>query len=109
MAALYGVDVSVISRHIRNIFADGELAEEGNLQKMQITPFRPTTAYSLDVIISVGYRTNSRVATRFRQWATQTLRTYVEQGYVLNDKVLREHPEKLNRLAAEVRALRSCD
>lgn len=59
MAALYRVDVSRISRHISAIFAEGELSEEGNLRKTQITSFKPTTAYSLDVVISVGYRTDS--------------------------------------------------
>ncbi len=109
MAALYGVDQSVISRHIRNVFAEGELTEEGNMQKMHITSFRPTTGYSIDVVISIGYRTNSKVATKFRQWATQIIRTYVDQGYVINEKQLRESPEKLNKLAAEIRALRAAE
>jgi hypothetical protein len=109
MAALYSVDVSQISRHIRNIFAEEELPEEGNLRKTQITSFKPTGAYSFDVILSVGYRVNSKVATKFRQWATQVLKTYVDQGYVINEKQLRESPEKLNRLAAEVRALRAAE
>lgn len=109
MAALYRVDVSRISRHISAIFAEGELPEEGNLRKTQITSFKPTTAYSLDVAISVGYRTDSKVATKFRQWATQIIKTYVDQGYVINEKQLRESPEKLNKLAAEVRALRAAE
>lgn len=109
IAELFGVSVSSVSRHIRHIFEDGELAEAGNLQKLQITTFKPTVAYSLDVIISVGYRVNSKVATRFRQWATQALRAYIEQGYVINESVLRESPEKLNKLAAEVRALRASE
>lgn len=109
MAALYGVDVSQISRHIRNIFAEGELPEDGNLRKTQITSFKPTGAYSFDVIISVGYRVNSKVATKFRQWATQIIKTYLDQGYVINEKQLRESPEKLNKLAAEIRALRAAE
>jgi len=109
MATLYAVDVSRISRHISAIFAEGELPEEGNLRKTQITSFKPTTAYSFDVIISVGYRVNSKIATKFRQWATQVLRTYVDQGYVINEKQLRESPEKLNKLAAEVRTLRAAE
>ena len=63
--------------------------------------------FNLDMIISVGYRTNAKRAVRFRQWATRTLKTYIEQGYVINEKALRESPEKLNKLAAAVRALRS--
>ena len=109
MAGLYGVDQSVISKHIRNILADGELLEEGNMQRMHITSFRPTTGYSIDMVISVGYRTNSRIATKFRQWCTQVLRTYLDQGYVINEKQLRESPEKLNKLAAEVRILRAAE
>ncbi len=109
MAALYRIDVSRISRHITAIFAEGELPQEGNLRKTQITSFKPTMAYSLDVVISVGYRTDSKVATKFRQWATQVLRTYLDQGYVINEKQLRESPEKLNKLAAEVRMLRAAE
>ena len=109
MAALFGVDQAVIGRHIRNIFAEGELAEEGNMQKMHIPSLRPTTGYSIDMVISVGYRTNSKVATKFRQWTTQIIKTYVDQGYVINEKQLRESPEKLNKLAAEVRALRAAE
>jgi len=64
MADLYGVDVSGVSRHIQAIFDEGELAKEGNLQKMQIGPgTKPTTLYSVDVAISVGYRVNSAKAT----------------------------------------------
>ena len=58
-------------------------------------------------MISVGYRVNSKAATRFRQWATGTIKAFIEQGYVINDKALRESPEKLNKLAAKLRALRS--
>lgn len=111
MGAMFGVDVSVISRHLRNIFNEGELAEELHLQKMQISGVHPRAVsfYSLDVIISVGYRVNSKRATAFRQWATRTLRTYLEHGYVINEKLLRDSPEKLNQLAASVRALRSSE
>lgn len=110
IAELFSVNQSSISRHLRNVFESKELDETINMQKVHIDRSKkPVTVYSLDAIISVGYRVNSLVATRFRQWATQTLTTYVQQGYVLNDKLLREHPEKLNQLAAEVRALRSSE
>lgn len=65
------------------------------------------TAYSLDAVISVGYRVNSTAATRFRQWATHTLKAFVQQGYVLNEGALRRSPEALDKLASEVRALRA--
>ena len=106
IAEVFGVDQSSVSRHIANVFADGELDENSNMQKVHIST-RPTTLYSMDVIISVGYRVNSKLATKFRQWSTQTLKAYVEQGYVINEKALRESPDKLNKLAAEIRALRS--
>ncbi|MDQ0135063.1 hypothetical protein J2T08_002984 [Neorhizobium galegae] len=110
MARLFDVSQPNISRHIKGVFAEGELDEESNMQKMHIAgSAKPVTFYSIDVVISVGYRVNSKLATRFRQWATQTLRTYLDQGYVINEKALRESPEKLNKLAAEVRALRSSE
>lgn len=108
IAEIFSVDQSSISRHIANIFEEGELDEKSNMQKVHITGgYKPTALYSTDVVISVGYRVNSKAATKFRQWATQTLKAYVEQGYVINEKALRESPDKLNRLAAEIRALRS--
>ncbi len=110
IAALFEVSQPNVSRHIKGIFADGELDEVSNMQKMHIAgSTKPVIFYSLDVIISVGYRVSSRAATKFRQWATHTLRTYLEQGYVLNEKALRDSPEKLNQLAAEIRALRSSE
>jgi hypothetical protein len=72
MVTLFERDVSVVSRHIRNVFAEGELTEKSNLQKMQIANSdRPVVFYSLDVIISVGYRVKSQRGTQFRQWATR--------------------------------------
>lgn len=108
MAGLFETDVSNISRHLKSIFDDDELEENNNLRKLQIAGSKkPVTVYSLDSIISVGYRVNSKAATKFRQWATQTIKAYIEEGYVLNDRALRESPEKLNALAAKLRALRS--
>jgi len=108
MADLFQTDVSNISRHLKSIFESGELNENNSLRKLQIdNSKKPVTVYSLDAVISVGYRVNSKAATKFRQWATKTIKAYIEQGYVINDKALRESPEKLNRLAAEIRALRS--
>lgn len=95
MAELFGVSVSTISEHLKNIFDSGEL------QKASVTSFsgfsektgkrggRPLTYYSLDAIIAVGYRVNSARATRFRQWATKTLKEYVTKGFVLNDDMLK--------------------
>lgn len=91
IAALFGKDVSDISRHIRNVYASGELSIGSTLQKMQI-PFsdKPVQYYNLDMIISVGYRVNSIRATNFRIWATQVLRQYMLKGYVVNKNAVSE-------------------
>lgn len=91
MVDLFGRDQSVVSRHLRNVFADGELLAEGNMQKMHIaSASKPTTLYSLDVIISVGYRVKSRRGVQFRQWATRVLREHLVQGYSFNQTRLAE-------------------
>lgn len=76
MADLFDRDQSVVARHIQNVFGDGDLAREGSMQILHRTPDggRPAALYSLDVIISVGYRVKSKRGTQFRIWATNTLR-----------------------------------
>ncbi len=96
MSELFARERSVITKHLRNIFQTGELVEESNVQKMHIASSdRPITLYNLEVIISVGYRVNSVSGIRFRQWATKILRDYLVQGYVLNEKRLRESARQL--------------
>ncbi len=91
MVKLFGRDQSVISRHILKVFGEDELPLEGNMQKMHIASSdKPVVVYSLDTIISVGYRVNSKQGTRFRIWATQTLRDHLLRGFTLNEKRLRE-------------------
>jgi len=91
MVKLFGRDQSVVSRHLRNVFADEELPAEGNMQKMHIAwADKPATLYSLDVIISVGYRVKSRRGVQFRQWATRVLREHLVQGYTFNQTRLAE-------------------
>lgn len=91
MVELFGRDQSVLSRHIRNVFMEGELPEEGNMQKMHIAGSdKPVAFYSLDVIISVGYRVKSSRGVQFRQWATRTLKQHLVQGYTLNQLRLQE-------------------
>lgn len=91
MCELFGRDQSVISRHIRNVFKEGELPEESNMQKMHIAGSdKPVSRYSLDVIISVGYRVKSQCGVQFRQWATQVLKDHLVQGYTLNRRRLAE-------------------
>ncbi len=90
MAEAFSVDVSVISRHIANVFESGELVEKSNVQKMQIANSdKPVSYYSLDVIISVGYRVNSHEATAFRKWATTVLREYMVKGFAMDDERLK--------------------
>lgn len=103
MVTLFERDVSVVSRHIRNVFAEGELPEKSNLQKMQIANSdRPVVYYSLDVIISVGYRVKSRRGTQFRQWATRVLRDHIVKGYTVNEQRLREETAKLREMQQTV-------
>lgn len=91
MGHLFGRDQSVISRHIRNVFKEGELEEKSNMQKMHIANSdKPVTFFNLEVIISVGYRVNSKRGTQFRQWATQRLKDYLVKGYAINEKRLAE-------------------
>lgn len=91
MVELFERDQSVISRHLRNVFAEGEVPEEGNMQILHIAPAdRPVTLYNLDVIISVGYRVKSHRGTQFRIWATGTLRDHLLRGYTLHERRLRD-------------------
>lgn len=100
MADLFGVQVPAINKHLSNIFAEGELAEQVVISKMEITTehgalqgktqTREAMFYNLDAIISVGYRVNSRRATQFRIWATQVLRDYMVKGFVLDDERLKQ-------------------
>jgi hypothetical protein len=73
IASLFGKDVSSISRHIANVFEEGELDEATSLQKVQTSIGRPAALYNLDMVISVGYRVSSARATVFRRWATGVL------------------------------------
>jgi prophage maintenance system killer protein len=91
MVDLFGRDLSVVARHIRNVFAEGELARETSLQILQTSPGamgRPTTLYNLDVIISVGYRVKSKRGTQFRIWATGVLRDHLVRGWSIDEKRL---------------------
>lgn len=108
MSTIFDTDQSGIARHLNNIFSSGELDEKSNMQKMHIAnSAKPVNLYSLDAIISVGYRVNSKKATQFRIWATGVLKQYIKDGFVINEKLLREDPDKLNELAAKIRELRA--
>ncbi|MBO7570647.1 MAG: virulence RhuM family protein [Bacteroidales bacterium] len=114
MSELFQKDRTVITRHINNIFREGELEEKSNVQNLHF-PFsdKPTKVYNLDVIISVGYRVKSKRGTQFRRWATSILKEYLLKGYAINqrliameermdrrfaqyDSILQEHQEKID-------------
>lgn len=96
MAELFGVDVSTINEHLKNIYNSNELEESSTIGKFPIVRnegnrrvTRNIIFYSLDAIIAVGYRVNSYKATQFRKWATKTLKEYITKGFVLNEKMLK--------------------
>ena len=94
MGDLFGKNVRTVSEHIRNVFKEGELEESSVIRNFRITAADgksyDTRFYSLDVIISVGYRVKSKHGTQFRIWATQTLKDHLIRGYTLNERRLRE-------------------
>ena len=121
MADLFGVKVPAISKHLKNIFLDEELDETMVVSKMEITTphgaiegktqTNEANFYNLDAIIAVGYRVNSKKATRFRQWATKTLKEYIQKGFVLNDEMMkngrpfgRDYFDELLERIREIRA-----
>ena len=90
IAELFGRERSVITKHIRNIFTEGELEEKSNVQNLHIANSdKPVTLYSLDVILAVGYRVKSPLGTQFRQWATTILHEYLQKGFAMNDEFLK--------------------
>ena len=97
MATLFDVQVPAITKHLKNIFEEGELHEEATISKMEIVQNeggrdvkRNIDFYNLDAIISVGYRVNSAKATQFRIWATKTLKEFIQKGFVLDDERLKQ-------------------
>jgi len=97
LAELFGVKVPAINKHLKNIFESGELVREATVSKMEIVRpegsrevVREVEFYNLDAIIAVGYRVNSYQATKFRIWATKTLREFIVKGFVLDDERLKQ-------------------
>ena len=97
MAELFDVDVPAISKHLSNIYAEGELQKDSTVSKMEIVQQegarhvkRVQNFYNLDAIISVGYRVNSRKATQFRIWATGVLKEYMIKGFAMDDERLKQ-------------------
>jgi hypothetical protein len=96
MGEIFGVEKAAISKHLKNIYNEGELEEDSTVSKMETVQKegnrdikRTQNYYNLDAIIAVGYRVNSKAATKFRIWATSILKEYIKKGYVLNDEKLK--------------------
>ena len=118
IADMFEVQVPAVAKHIRNIYDDDELDRDSTFSKMEIVQtegnrdvVRLVDFYNLDIIIAVGYRINSKKATRFRQWATNTLKEYIQKGFVLNDELLkngipfgRDYFDELLERIREIRA-----
>jgi hypothetical protein len=115
LSELYCVDRSVITKHLKNIFAEGELVEESVRANFALTALDgkkyKTNLYNLDAIIAVGYRVNSFQATQFRMWATKTLKEFIIKGFVLDDERLkhgksfgRDYFDELLERIREIRA-----
>ena len=100
MAELFQKDQSVIARHILNVFKEGELEKDSNMQILHntLSKYKPTAIYNLDVIISVGYRVKSKRGTAFRQWANRVLKQYLVKGYAVNERRVQEHYTELRQL-----------
>lgn len=114
MAELFEKDQSVIARHINNVFREGELAESSNMQTLHntLSKYKPTRVYSLNVIISVGYRVKSKRGTQFRIWATSTLRDFILRGYAIHQRMqlikeeidtrLQQHDKKIEAIEQQL-------
>ncbi len=124
MAELFGVQTPAISKHLKNIFEEGELEEQVVISKMETTTQHgamanktqtsETNFYNLDAIISVGYRVNSIQATHFRIWATRVLKEYIQKGFVLDDERLKQGKDAFGKdyfreLLERVRSIRASE
>ena len=112
MSELFQKERSVITKHINNVFKEGELDAKSNVQILHISGSdKPVKFYNLDVIISVGYRVRSHQGTKFRQWATQRLKEYIIKGFTMNDELLKNAGggNYFKELLARIRDIRSSE
>lgn len=117
MAALFGVEIPAISKHLSNIFETNELKEDSVVSILETTAADSknykTKFYNLDAVIAVGYRVNSKQATQFRIWATQTLKEYIIKGFVLDDERLKQGKsfgkDYFDELLARIRDIRASE
>ena len=112
IAAVFGRDKSVISRHLSNIYKEKELNRTATVAKNATVQMegarqvvRDIEYYNLDVILSVGYRVNSKTATLFRQWATKTLREHITKGYTINRKRIAHNYDTFMKAVADIQTL----
>lgn len=109
VASLFGRDKSVISRHIKNIFKDKELEESSVVAKNATTArdgkSYKVVFYNLDMILSVGYRVNSKIATQFRIWATKTLKQHITKGYTINPALIKNNYQQFLEAINEIKKL----
>jgi prophage maintenance system killer protein/prophage antirepressor-like protein len=106
ISEVFGINRTVVTKHIGNILKSGEVDEESNVQKMHIANSdKPVSFYSLDIVLAVGYRTNSARAIEFRQWATKTLREHITKGYTINRKRVAQNYDTFMKAVADVQAL----
>ena len=106
VAEVFGIDRSVVTKHINKILKDREVDEKSNVQKMHIANSdKPVKFYSLDIILAVGYRANSARAIEFRKWATKVLKQHLIEGYTINKKRLAANYQKFIQALGDVKAL----
>jgi hypothetical protein len=112
IAEIFDVNSQAITKHIRNVYSEGELSKKSTCSKMEQvrtegkrTVKRSLETYNLDVIIAVGYRINSIVGTKFRQWATKLIQEYIAQGYTIDKTRVALHCAEFQKAVEDVKAL----
>ncbi|BET96495.1 RhuM family protein [Xenorhabdus taiwanensis] len=114
IAKLFDVERNTISEHITSIYNDGELEPSSTCRPFRLVRnegnrrvTRTIYHYNIDMVTFIGFRVNGRRAVEFRRWASELIKSYLRDGFVINEKALRESPEKTNELAAKIRAIRA--
>ena len=106
IAEVFEVERSVVTKHIKNILTSAEVEEKSNVQKMHIANSdKPVALYSLDIILAIGYRTNSGRAIEFRKWVTKTIKEHLVKGYTLNKKVILKNYDQFLKNVTDIQAL----
>jgi len=112
ISEIFGVERSVVTKHIRNIYKDNEVDKSATCAKIaQVqkegnrTVKRDVEFYNLDIILAVGYRTNSKIAIKFRKWATKTLKKHIVQGYTINKERLQKNYDEFLRVVEDIKML----